>query len=199
MDANQHNSQINTYDSITYAQTDMRKGYGNGSIGIIVSGLVWLTAAIVSLQFSDHHAIWTLLIGGTMIFPLSILLAKILGITGAHAKSNPLGSLALEGTILMIMCLPIAFGLSLLQSEWFFQAMLLIIGGRYLTFNSIYGIKLYWILGAILAIAAYLLIAFQIQSFGSALTGAIIEIIFGIYMLMTFLKKRNASQSATLT
>ena len=35
--------------------------------------------------------------------------------------------------------------------------MLLIIGGRYLTFSSIYGIRLYWILGAVLGVRLALL------------------------------------------
>ena len=94
----------------------------------------------------------------------------------------------MEGTIFMLMCLPLAFLLSLQHSEWFFQAMLMIIGGRYLTFASIYGIRLYWILGAILGIAAYLLFSFEVQSFGSSIIGSIIEIIFGLCMLIIFRK-----------
>ena len=189
MNPKQSPPQINNSDSISQAQKDMRTGYGNGALGILVSGSVWLTSAIVASQVSDQHAIWTLLIGGTLIFPLSILFAKLAKISGKHAVGNPLGSLALEGTVLMIMCIPIAFVISLQQSSWFFNAMLLIIGGRYLTFNSIYGIKLYWILGALLGAAGYLLFIFRVPSFGSALTGAIIEITFGLYMLITF--RRN--------
>lgn len=175
-------------DSIRQHQKDMRDGYGNGALGIIVSGLVWIVSAIVAFQFSEKHAIWTLFFGGTMIFPLSMLLGKVAGIRGTHKKGNPLGNLALEGTVLMIMCIPIAYVVSLQQSAWFFNAMLLIIGGRYLTFNSIYGIKLYWLLGALLGIAGYLLFIFRVPSFGSALTGGIIEIIFGGYMLVSFRK-----------
>ena len=90
----------------------------------------------------------------------------------------------------MLMCLPIAFGLSLQRSEWFFQAMLLIIGGRYLTFASIYGNRLYWVLGAVLGIAAYLLFGFEVKSSGSAMTGSLIEITFGLFMLINF-RRRN--------
>jgi len=39
----------------------------------------------------------------------------------------------MEGTIFMIMCLPLALGLSLQHAEWFFQGMLLIIVGSYST------------------------------------------------------------------
>lgn len=191
MDKNSSNTPVNEIATINQAQTDMCRGYANGSVGIIVSGLVWLTSAIVSSQFSDKKAIWTLLIGGMFIFPLSVVLAKVSGISGNHSKGNPLGNLAMEGTIFMLMCLPLAFGLSSLHVEWFFQAMLMIIGGRYLTFASIYGIKLYWILGALLGIAAYSLFSFNVKSFGSILTGSIIEISFGIFMFITFRKNLN--------
>ena len=185
------NGPVNEINTISEAQADMRSGYVNGSVGIIVSGLVWLTSALVAFQFSDKKAIWTLLIGGMFIYPLSVLLAKLLGLSDAHTKGNPLANLAMEGTIFMLMCLPTAFGLSLQHSEWFFQAMLLIIGGRYLTFASIYGNKLYWILGAALGIAAYVLFYFGAKSTVSAMTGAFIEITFGVFLLITFRKRTS--------
>ena len=180
------NDQMNEIDTFKQAQIDMCRGYANGSIGIIVSGLIWLVSATISYQYSAKQSIWTLLIGGMFIYPLGILLSKVMGLNGTHTKGNPLGNLAMEGTIFMIMCLPIAFGLSLQHAEWFFQGMLLIIGGRYLTFASIYGLKLYWILGAALGMAAYLLFYFKVQSFGSLLTGSLIEISFGLLMFFSF-------------
>lgn len=191
MTKNSSNDQINKTDTISQAQTDMRKGYANGSVGIIVSGIVWLISAIVTYQYSAKQAVWTLLIGGMFIYPLSVLLSKAIGLSGTHTKGNPLGNLAMEGTIFMLMCLPLAFGLSLQHTEWFFQGMLLIIGGRYLTFASIYGNRLYWVLGAVLGVAAYLLFSFKTQPFGSVLTGSLIEIAFGFFMFLTFRSRRN--------
>ena len=183
------NDPINRTDTFRQAQTDMCKGYANGSIGIIVSGLIWLISATISYQHSAKQAVWTLLIGGMFIHPVGVLLSKVIGLSGTHTKGNPLGNLAMEGTIFMIMCLPLAFGLSLQHTEWFFQGMLLIIGGRYLTFASIYGIRLYWILGAVLGVAAYLLFYFKVHSLGSLLTGSLIEISFGLLMFFSF--RRN--------
>ena len=183
------NDTINTTNTLAQAQTDMCKGYANGSIGIIVSGLIWLISAAVAYQYSANTAVWSFLIGGMFIHPVSVLLCKMIGLSGSHTKGNPLGNLAMEGTIFMIMCLPIAFGLSLQYVEWFFQGMLLIISGRYLTFSSIYGIRFYWILGAVLAVAAYLLFYNRVQSFGTLLTGSLIEISFGLFMFLSF--RRN--------
>jgi hypothetical protein len=194
MNGKSSNEPINKTDTFTLAQTDMGKGYANGSIGIIVSGCIWLIAASVSYQYSPKQAIWTLLIGGMIIHPVGMFLSKIIGLPGTHTKGNKLGNLAMEGTLFMIMCLPLAFGLSLQHTEWFFQGMLLIIGGRYLTFASIYGLKLYWILGAVLGVAAYSLFHFQAQSFGSLLTGSFIEISFGLLMFFSF-RRHNLKNS----
>jgi hypothetical protein len=178
----------NKIETFEQAQTDMRNSYANGSIGVIISGAIWLTSAFIANYYSPKKAIWALFIGGMFIYPLSTLIGKLLGLRRTHTEGNQLGNLAMEGTIWMIMCLPLAFGLSLQQTEWFFQAMLLIIGGRYLTFATIYGNKIYWFLGSVLGISAYLLYNFKVQSFGSLLTGACLEISFGLFMFLSFRK-----------
>jgi hypothetical protein len=86
----------------------------------------------------------------------------------------------------LIMCIPLAYGLSLIKSEWFFQGMLMIIGGRYLTFASMFGMRIFWILGAVLGMSAYILFKFQAGDFTSALTGGLIEVIFGIAMFISY-------------
>jgi hypothetical protein len=188
MTKNSKDNQINDIETIEQAQTDMCKSYANGSIGIIVSGTIWLISAIIVAQLSPKHGIWSLLIGGMLISPLSIILGKFLGLSGTHTKGNPLANLAMESTILMIMCIPLAVGLSLEHTAWFFQGMLMIIGGRYLTFSTIYGKKQYWVLGAILGIASFLLFKYNAQAFTSAISGSVIEIIFGIFMFISFRK-----------
>jgi hypothetical protein len=181
-------------ENLKEAQADMRIGYTNGAIGVIVSGAMWLGAGFVAVFDNSAHAIWALLIGGVFIFPVSTVIEKISGKRGNHNKGNPLGALAMEGTIWMIMCLPLAYGLSLLHHEWFFQGMLMLIGGRYLTFATLYGLKLYWILGALLGGAAYLLFGLQQPANVSAFTGGVIEIVFGIVLLINF-KKNTADTS----
>lgn len=179
------------------AQGDMRNGYGYGAIGVFVSGIVWLLSSLIANYHSSQSAIWTLIIGGVLIFPLATLIGKLIGIKGGHNKNNPLGKLAMEGTIWMIMCIPLAYGLSLNKAEWFFQGMLMIIAGRYLTFASIYGIRIYWVLGTILGLAAYTLFIMEAGHFRSALTGALIEITFGIviYGLYRYDKKRDIKKN----
>ena len=60
----------------------------------------------------------------------------------------------------------------------------MIIGVRYLVFQSIYGMKVYWILGLFL-IASGMLCLISEQSFHfSGITGGIIELIFGVVVIV---------------
>jgi hypothetical protein len=175
-------------DSITNAQADLRKGYADGALGVMASGTVWMVAALVAFLVSSQTAVWTLFFGGMLIHPLGLLLAKLVGISGSHHKKNPLGKLVMEGTVFMLMCIPLALLLSLQDHTWFFQGMLLIIGGRYLTFTTLYGIKTYWVLGAVLGTAAFALFFLNASSGVSALLGSIIELGFGAFMFFSYKK-----------
>lgn len=173
------------------AQQDMKNGYGFGSVGIIVSGIVWLISSLAVNFYSSKNGIWALMIGGMLIFPVANLIGKLIGLKGGHDKNNPLAKLTMEGTIWMIMCIPLAYGLSLMKAEWFFQGMLIIIAGRYLTFATVYGTRIYWVLGAMLGVAAYILFKLEATAFISALTGSLIEIILGIIIYISYYKTRT--------
>ncbi|AUD07626.1 hypothetical protein CWM47_37135 [Spirosoma pollinicola] len=169
-------------DSITAAQTNLRSTYRNGATGVLVSGIVWLTAAGVIYYFSTKQGIWALLVGGALIHPISTLINKMMGLKATTNQDNPLTGLAMEGTIWMLMTIPIAYGLSLLRPEWFFQGMLLIIGGRYLTFRTLYGNNLFWLLGGLLGLSAYGLFTSNMPSLVTTLTGGFIEVCFGLIL-----------------
>lgn len=180
-----YNGNLTVYE----AQNEMRRGHANGHVGVITSGLIWLLSSVVSYQYTPKLAIWSLLIGGTFISPIVSMVHKLKGYSG-HSSGNPFKYLAIESTAWMIMCLPIAYGLSLRNPLWFFQAMLLVIGGRYLTFKTLFGDILYWCLGGTLGIAAYILFNLKIDASGTLLTGSIIEIFYGL-LLYKSLKKHT--------
>lgn len=166
--------------SIKQAQEDMRDAYFNGATGVVVSGAVWLTAAALCATFSNRVGVYALLAGGAFIFPLSVLLSKLLGRRGFHASGNPLGTLASESTFWLITGVAVAFGVYLLRVEWFFPAMLLAIGARYLTFQTVYGLRVYWYLGAALCSLAFAAVTLQLSPSSAALAGGLLEISFAI-------------------
>lgn len=170
--------------SISEAQADMRRGYFSGGDGILASAIAWSVATAFAVSSSAQKAVWALLIGGMLIHPVSVVVCKLLGARGTHTKGNPLSQLAAASTFWLIFCLPLAYVLSLRKPEWFFPAMLLIIGGRYLVFATLYGMHLYWALGLALAAAGFALGYLAAPVHVAAATGAALEVIFGVICLV---------------
>lgn len=169
---------------LTHAQSDMRSSYCSGGAGVLASALAWLAAAIATLQVTPQQAVWVLFIGGMAIHPVANVICKLLGSSGKHSKGNPLAALAGASTLWLIFSLPLAYVVSLYRIEWFFPAMLLVIGGRYLTFSMLFGMRVYWLLGLSLAAAGYLLGRSLASPTIAAFTGASIEAVFAIFILI---------------
>lgn len=177
------------------AQREMRSAYLDGAPGALVSGLVWAVAGCVATWSSPTRAVWTLFVGGALIAPVSVLCARLLGRPAKLSPGNPLGPLAMATTVWMILMLPLAYAVSLLHIDLFFPAMLLVIGGRYLCFQMLYGIRLYWIFGAVLVLAGFGLPKFNAALALGGFAGAAIEILFGRVLLVSAL--RNVANCST--
>lgn len=169
--------------SIAEAQADMRAAYAGGGLGMLTSSLAWCTAGGVAWIESPSAAVIALLIGGVLIHPVATLLEKAVGRSASHAKGNPLASLAMASTAWLILSLPLAYVVSLYRTEWFFPAMLFVIGGRYLTFSTLFGSRIYLVCGAALAAAGVLLVKFHATAITGAFTGSAIEAIFAFLIL----------------
>ncbi len=162
------------------AQKDMNVSYFGGGTGVLVSGLIWSIAGLVALLYSNQSSMWTLFFAGMFIHPLAMLLSKILKRSGNHHPKNPLGKLALESTIILFVGLFLAFYVAKLQVEWFYPIMLMIIGVRYLVFNTLYGTKTYWFLGAFLIFSGMLCMVLRANFVTGAFIGGGTEIIFSL-------------------
>lgn len=182
--------------TVAAAQQDMRTAYLGGAPGLFVSGTVWIIAGLVCLWKSPQVAVWALYAGGVLIHPISTLLTRLLGRPARHAAGNPLGILALASTVWMILMLALTYGISLWRIELFFPAMLFVIGGRYLTFATMFGTKLFWVCGAVLALAGYQLARLHAEPALAAFAGGAIEIVFGIVVLAGLRRGAAAARAA---
>jgi len=157
----------------------MRHGYLGGAPGLFASATVWLAAGAVANFASAKAAVVVLFIGGMLIHPLAVLVCRLAGRPGAHAKENPLGRLALESTVILLLGVALSLALAQFSVELFFPAMLLVIGGRYLTFQTLYGRRIYWICGAALAALGVAAAMLKLPAAPVALAGGCIEVVFG--------------------
>ncbi|WP_096085103.1 DUF7010 family protein [Agaribacterium haliotis] len=191
-------------DSIKDAQADMRDAYFWGVPGVFCSACVWLSAAFTSMLISPIAGIWCLVFAGSLIFPASVALCKLLGYRGKHQQGNALAPLAIEGTIWMLLTIAIAVALAMLHPQYFFPAMLLIIAGRYLSFRTLYGLRSFYLLAFALVLAAGLTLLYQasssseavIRTYIGAFSGAAIEFIFA---LVLFVQAKQASKKTEKT
>lgn len=187
-----------TDDRFQTYQADMRSAYINGAPGVLTSGVVWLLATVVSATLSQAASIGTLLVGGTLIFPVSVLICRLFGATGKHRSGNPLGRLAIEGTLWLMAGIFIAWATTFTGNRLFFPVMLLVIGSRYLTFQTIYGLPHYWIAGAALCIAGFLCAIFNAPAHIAAGSGSLIEMVLGVPLWYLAHRESNQEREASL-
>ena len=176
------------------SQNDMNTSYYGGATGVLASGLVWGMAGLVGITVSNIASMVTLFIGGMLIFPFSILLSKMLKRSGKHASSNSLRHLAIESLGILFVGLFLAFVIAQTQMTFFYPIMLLAIGTRYLTFQTIYGLKTYWLLGGTLILAGTTSLFFNLQFIAGAVIGSGIEIAFS-FLLFNLSKVKVAAAS----
>jgi len=170
--------------SLDDLQQEMRAAYLDGAPGMLVSALVWLVAGIVVTGASMNAAVWTLLIGGALIHPVAVLALKALGKSARVSKGSPLAELAMATTVWLIIGCVLCFGLYTANPAWFFPGMLLVIGSRYLAFQTLFGRRIYWICGAALIGAGYLGASARLDPATVAFAGGGIEAAFAALLLL---------------
>jgi hypothetical protein len=138
---------------IKACQREMRTAFFGGFAGQLVSGLIWLGAATASEWLQTRWGMAVLFFGSMLIFPLT---QGILRLIGYPAKVNPENGLWGLGSQLAFT-VPINFLLvgaaTLYRENWFFPAAMVVVGAHYLPFVTLYGMKLFAVLAAILVLA----------------------------------------------
>lgn len=179
---------------IVTAQCEMRTAHINGAAGVSVSGTIWTCAAIVALLSSPLASVLTLLIGGMLIYPLSLIVVKINGNIVSVSKHNPLNVTAMETTLLLIAGMALATWVAQYHIHQFFPVALVAIGVRYLLFQTIFGLKTYWILGSSLISLGAVGMVLVAPLWFFALIGGTVELTFGALLLVIVSKQATGQQ-----
>lgn len=159
-------------------QSDMRRIHYDGATGVLTSGLVWLAASVVCFVVGTPQGVWTLLIGGAFIYPISSILDRFWVKPQEAPSPNALNQLAWASTIWLIACCIMAYGLYHLREQLFFPAMMITIGCRYMVFATIFGLKNYWTFGLILVAASCGSFFLWLSPPLAAMVGGLIELAF---------------------
>lgn len=176
--------------NISEAQKDMRDAYLSGGSGVLISGLVWIIASIMAIYSTKQTSLIVFFVAGMFIYPGGILIDKLFGRRGQHLKANPLGKLAMESTVILFIGLFLVYSIFQTLPNWLFPIMLLIIGVRYLIFQTIYGLKIYWVLGFTLIVAGFVGISVPQHFYTFGIVGGVIELLFSVLIIRKDKKER---------
>ena len=169
--------------TIREAQHDMRQAYVAGGPGVFASGVVWVLGGATALLATPALSVLVFFLAGMMILPVGIVLSKMLKGSGKHRTDNPLGPLAMESTVLLFVGLFIAYAILSVRPNWFYPIMLLTIGGRYAVFATLYGRRVYWLLGLVLGLAGTGTLLFGTTFSLGAWLGGGLELLFSLFII----------------
>lgn len=135
---------------IIEAQREVRTRFVGGFYGQLVSGVLWLAAAALATWSTPRAAITALVVGGFFIFPLTELLLRIGSDARPLSAANDLRHLGMQVAFVLPLSMPLLLPVGLSRLDWFFPAMMVLLGAHYLPFVFLYGMRMFAVLTALL-------------------------------------------------
>lgn len=178
--------------TIDEAQADIRRAYVGGGPGVFVSAIVWFVAFLVERQHGIVNAFATLFVGGMTIFPVATLASRFVFGRPKEAGDNPLARTALESTIAMIAGLFSAWLLLPFRPDYTIPLAAIAVGTHYLVFKTVYGDRLFWLLGTAVTVVGFLAIYPVVPlPGGPILAVGVVELIFAALLTARGLRSQR--------
>jgi hypothetical protein len=134
------------------AQREVRSVYVGGFGGQLVSSVIWLVSAALGTWVTPKASILTVVIGGFFIFALTQMLLRLSGRRASVSRENPFNSLGMQVAFVlpfsMLLLVPVGF----YKLNWFFPALMILVGAHYLPFATLYGMRMFLFLAGILIV-----------------------------------------------
>lgn len=158
------------------AQREMRSAFLGGFAGQTVAGLIWLAAAAVGTLHTPATAMAVLFLGSMGIFPLTQAAVRLVGRPGTVSPDNGLWQLGAQTAFTVPIGFLLVGAATLFQQTWFFPAAMIVVGAHYLPFVTLYGMRMYALLAALLVLAGAALALYgpPVFALGAWLTGTVL-------------------------
>ena len=184
--------------TISEAQWEIRTRFVGGFYGQLVSGFLWLAAAGLAVWRGPRASIIMLVLGGFFIFPATELLIRSFGERAQVSSANALRSLGMQTAFVLPLSMPLLLPVGLYRLNWFYPAMMILLGAHYLPFVFLYGMRMFAVLAAILVgggtlIAMYFSASFSI---GAWYTGAILLVFAQLGRMIVNHEHRTSAHAA---
>ena len=132
------------------AQREVRSVYIGGFWGQLVSSVMWLVSAALGTWGTPKASILAVIIGGFFIFLLTQMLLRLSGRRASVSKANPFNSLGMQVAFVLPFSMLLLLPVGLYRLNWFFPALLVLLGAHYLPFAFLYGMRMFLFLAGIL-------------------------------------------------
>jgi hypothetical protein len=132
------------------AQREVRTVFVGGFWGQLVSSAIWLVSAAVGSWATPRSAIFTILIGGFFIFPVTQLLLHLSGGRASLPRANALNNLGMQIAFTLPLSMLLLIPVTELRLSLFYPALMILLGAHYLPFTFLYGMRMFVPLAAIL-------------------------------------------------
>jgi hypothetical protein len=158
------------------AQREMRIRFAGGFYGQLVSGLLWIVSASLATLNTHRTAITMLVVGGFFIFPITELLIRVSKGRSPLSTQNSLSQLGMQVAFVLPLSMPLLLPVSLYNLNWFYPAMMILLGAHYIPFVFLYGMRMFAVIAALIAGGGLVIAMYWSSSFsiGAWYTGVIL-------------------------
>jgi hypothetical protein len=132
------------------AQREVRTVFVGGFWGQLVSSAIWLASAALGTWVTPRVAIWALVAAGFFIFPVTQLLLRLTGGPASLSRENPLNYLGMQIAFALPMTMLLLVPVTTFRLNWFYPALMVLVGAHYLPFTFLYGMRMFVPLSAVL-------------------------------------------------
>ena len=121
-----------------------------GFYGQLVSGVLWLVSAGLATWSTPHAAITMLVLSGFFIFAITELLIRVVAGNGPLSPQNALHYLGMQVAFVLPLSMLLLLPVGLFRLNWFYPALMILLGAHYIPFVFLYGMRMFAILAALL-------------------------------------------------
>ena len=124
--------------------------------------MIWLASAAQGTWVSPKASILTVVIGGFFIFPLTQLMLRLSGRRASLSRENPFKNLGMQVAFVLPFSMLLFVPVGLYNLNWFFPALMVLLGAPYLPFATLYGMRMFLFLaGFLIAVGVVVALRFS--------------------------------------
>ncbi|MGH9575709.1 MAG: DUF7010 family protein [Candidatus Acidiferrales bacterium] len=154
------------------AQREIRTGAIGGFWGQLLYSALYFASAAVGTWVTPKASILTAVIGAFFVFPLMQVMLRLEG-RQPMSKKNPFYWLCMQIAFVLPFSMLLLWPVGLYRLNWFFPALMILVGAHYLPFATSYGMRMFLFLAGILIAEGYVIAVYFSASFslGAWVTG----------------------------